>query len=100
MNTKILERQNLNVRSKLYLNPIFDRAGLEQLKELAPTDKGDKIKQAFAGMKESRKAFCGKTGFFKVFQQQKTLLTCKRLRWCDLNIEEFLLLKRVIFTKS
>ena len=52
MNTKILETLEFNKVKALFEPHLLTEQGLGQLKELVPTDKGDKIKQAFAEMKE------------------------------------------------
>ena len=57
MNKKILETLEFNKVKALFEPHLLTEQGLEQLKELAPTDKGDKIKQAFAEMKEMQELF-------------------------------------------
>ena len=97
MNTKILETLEFNKVKALFEPHLLTEQGLEQLKELAPTDKGDKIKQAFAEMQEMQELFV-EHPHFSISATKDIAATCKRLEMgADLNIEEFLLLKRVIF---
>ena len=97
MNTKILETLEFNKVKALFEPHLLTEQGIEQLKELAPTDKGDKIKQAFAEMKEMQELFV-EHPHFSISETKDIASTCKRLEMgADLNIEEFLLLKRVIF---
>ena len=97
MNKKILETLEFNKVKALFEPHLLTEQGLEQLKELAPTDKGDKIRQAFAEMKEMQELFV-EHPHFSHFGNKDIAATCKRLEMgADLNIEEFLLLKRVIF---
>lgn len=97
MNTKILETLEFNKVKALFEPHLLTEQGLGQLKELVPTDKGDKIKQAFAEMKEMQELFV-EHPHFSISATKDIAATCKRLEMgADLNIEEFLLLKRVIF---
>lgn len=97
MNKKILETLEFNKVKALFEPHLLTEQGLEQLKELAPTDKGDKIKQAFAEMKEMQELFV-EHPHFSISGTKDIVATSKRLEMgADLNIEEFLLLKRVIF---
>ncbi|EFX40995.1 endonuclease MutS2 [Streptococcus peroris] len=97
MNTKILETLEYNKVKALFEPHLLTEQGQEQLKELAPTDKADKIKQAFAEMKEMQDLFV-EHPHFTILGTKDIVATCKRLEMgADLNIEEFLLLKRVIF---
>lgn len=97
MNTKILETLEFNKVKALFEPHLLTEQGLGQLKELVPTDKGDKIKQAFAEMKEMQELFV-EHPHFSISETKDIAATCKRLEMgADLNIEEFLLLKRVIF---
>ena len=97
MNKKILETLEFNKVKALFEPHLLTEQGLVQLKELAPTDKGDKIKQAFAEMKEMQELFV-EHPHFSISATKDIAATCKRLEMgADLNIEEFLLLKRVIF---
>lgn len=97
MNKKILETLEFNKVKALFEPHILTEQGLEQLKELVPTDKGDKIKQAFAEMEEMQELFV-EHPHFSISGTKDIAATCKRLEMgADLNIEEFLLLKRVIF---
>ena len=57
MNKKILETLEFNKVKALFEPHLLTEQGLEQLKELAPTDKGDKIRQAFVEMKEMQELF-------------------------------------------
>lgn len=97
MNTKILETLEFNKIKALFEPHLLTEQGLEQLKELVPTDKVDKIRQAFAEMKEMQELFV-EHPHFSISATKDIVATCKRLEMgADLNIEEFLLLKRVIF---
>ena len=97
MNTKILETLEFNKVKALFEPHILTEQGLEQLKELVPTDKADKIRQAFAEMKEMQELFV-EHPHFSISATKDIAATGKRLEMgADLNIEEFLLLKRVIF---
>ena len=97
MNTKILETLEFNKVKALFEPHLLTEQGQDQLKELVPTDKADKIKQAFAEMKEMQDIFV-EHPHFSISGTKDIAATCKRLEMgADLNIEEFLLLKRVIF---
>ena len=97
MNKKILETLEFNKVKALFEPHLLTEQGLEQLKELVPTDKADKIRQAFAEMKEMQELFV-EHPHFSISETKDIAATCKRLEMgADLNIEEFLLLKRVIF---
>lgn len=97
MNTKILETLEFNKVKALFEPHLLTEQGLEQLKELVPSDKGDKIQQAFTEMKEMQELFV-EHPHFSISATKDIAATCKRLEMgADLNIEEFLLLKRVIF---
>ena len=97
MNKKILKTLEFNKVKALFEPHILTEQGLEQLKELVPTDKGDKIKQAFAEMEEMQELFV-EHPHFSISGTKDIAATCKRLEMgADLNIEDFLLLKRVIF---
>ena len=97
MNKKILETLEFNKVKALFEPHLLTEQGLEQLKELAPTDKGEKIKQAFAEMEEMQELFV-EHPHFSISATKDIAATSKRLEMgADLNIEEFLLLKRVIF---
>ena len=97
MNTKILETLEFNKIKALFEPRLLTEQGLEQLKELVPTDKADKIRQAFAEMKEMQELFV-EHPHFSISATKDIVATYKRLEMgADLNIEEFLLLKRVIF---
>ena len=97
MNTKILETLEFNKVKALFEPHLLTEQGLEQLKELVPTDKGDKIRQAFAEMEEMQELFV-EHPHFSILTTKAIASTCKRLEMgADLNIEEFLLLKRVLF---
>lgn len=97
MNKKILETLEFNKVKALFEPHLLTEQGLVQLKELAPTDKGDKIKQAFAEMEEMQELFV-EHPHFSISGTKDIVATSKRLEMgADLNIEEFLLLKRVIF---
>ena len=97
MNKKILETLEFNKVKALFEPHLLTEQGLEQLKDLVPIDKGDKIKQAFAEMEEMQELFV-EHPHFSISGTKDIAATCKCLEMgADLNIEEFLLLKRVIF---
>ena len=96
MNTKILETLEFNKIKALFEPHILTEQGLEELKGLAPTTKEDKIKQAFAEMEEMQALFVEQP-HFSILATREISAVCKRLEMgADLNIEEFLLLKRVL----
>ena len=98
MNKKILETLEFSKVKTLFEPHLLTEQGLEQLRELAPTRKVDKIKQAFAEMEEMQALFVEQPHF--TIQATKEIVgVCKRLEMgADLNIEEFLLLKRVLLS--
>ena len=96
MNKKILETLEFNKVKALFEPHLLTEQGLEQLRQLAPTSKADKIKQAFAEMKEMQALFVEQP-HFTILATKEIAGVCKRLEMgADLNIEEFLLLKRVL----
>ena len=96
MNTKILETLEFNKIKALFEPHILTEQGLEELKGLAPTTKEDKIKQAFAEMEEMQALFVEQP-HFTILATREISAVCKRLEMgAELNIEEFLLLKRVL----
>ena len=96
MNTKILETLEFNKIKALFEPHILTEQGLEELKGLAPTTKEDKIKQAFAETEEMQALFV-EQHHFTILATREISAVCKRLEMgADLNIEEFLLLKRVL----
>ena len=97
MNTKILETLEFNKIKALFEPHLLTEQGLEELKGLAPTAKVDKIKQAFTEMGEMQALFVEQP-HFTILATREISAVCKRLEMgADLNIEEFLLLKRVLF---
>ena len=98
MNKKILETLEFSKVKTLFEPHLLTEQGLEQLRDLAPTRKVDKIKQAFAEMEEMQALFVEQPHF--TIQATKEIAgVCKRLEMgADLNIEEFLLLKRVLLS--
>lgn len=96
MNTKILETLEFNKIKALFEPHLLTEQGLAELKSLAPTAKVDKIKQAFTEMEEMQALFVGQP-HFTILATREISAVCKRLEMgADLNIEEFLLLKRVL----
>lgn len=96
MNTKILETLEFNKIKALFEPHLLTEQGLEELKGLAPTAKVDKIKQAFIEMEEMQALFVEQP-HFTILVTREISAVCKRLEMgADLNIEEFLLLKRVL----
>ena len=98
MNKKILETLEFSKVKALFEPHLLTEQGLEQLRELAPTGKVDKIKQAFAEMEEMQALFIEQP-HFTIPAIKEIAGVCKRLEMgADLNIEEFLLLKRVLLS--
>ena len=96
MNTKILETLEFNKIKALFEPHLLTEQGLEELKALVPTAKVDKIKQAFTEMEEMQALFV-EHPHFTILATREISAVCKRLEMgADLNIEEFLLLKRVL----
>ena len=96
MNTKILETLEFNKIKALFEPHLLTEQGLEELKGLAPTAKVDKIKQAFTEMEEMQALFV-EHPHFTIQATREISAVCKRLEMgADLNIEEFLFLKRVL----
>ena len=96
MNTKILETLEFNKIKALFEPHLLTEQGLEELKGLAPTAKADKIKQAFMEMEEMQALFVEQP-HFTILATREISTVCKRLEMgADLNVEEFLLLKRVL----
>lgn len=96
MNTKILEILEFNRIKALFEPHLLTEQGLGELKALAPTAKTDKIKQAFREMEEMQALFVEQP-HFTILATREISTVCKRLEMgADLNIEEFLLLKRVL----
>ena len=96
MNTKILETLEFNKIKALFEPHLLTEQGLEELKGLAPTAKVEKIKQAFIEMEEMQALFVEQP-HFTILATREISAVCKRLEMgADLNIEEFLLLKRVL----
>ena len=96
MNTKILETLEFNKIKALFEPHLLTEQGLEELKGLVPTAKVDKIKQAFTEMEEMQALFVEQP-HFTILATREISAVCKRLEMgADLNIEEFLLLKRVL----
>ena len=98
MNKKILETLEFSKVKALFEPHLLTEQGLEQLRELVPTGKVDKIKQAFAEMEEMQALFVEQP-HFTILATKEIAGVCKRLEMgADLNIEEFLLLKRVLLS--
>ena len=64
-----MNKKNIrNIRGSIEVKALFEphlltEQGLEQLRQLAPTAKADKIKQAFAEMKGNAGSLCRATHF-------------------------------------
>ena len=96
MNTKILETLEFNKIKALFEPHLLTEQGQEELKALVPTAKTDKIKQVFIEMEEMQALFVEQP-HFTILATREISTVCKRLEMgADLNIEEFLLLKRVL----
>lgn len=98
MNRKILEILEFNKIKSLFEPYLLTEQGTSQLRQLVPTAKEDKIKQAFVEMEEMQELFVEQP-HFSILQTSDISEICKRLEMgADLNVEEFLLLKRVLLT--
>ena len=98
MNRKILEILEFNKIKSLFEPYLLTEQGTSQLRQLVPTAKEDKIKQAFVEMEEMQELFVEQP-HFSILQTSDISEICKRLKMgADLNVEEFLLLKRVLLT--
>ena len=87
MNKKILETLEFNKVKALFEPHLLTEQGLVQLKELAPTDKGDKIKQTFAEMKEMQELFV-EHPHFSISGTKDIVATSKRLEMAFLLSKE------------
>ena len=98
MNRKILEILEFNKIKSLFEPYLLTEQGTSQLRQLVPTAKEDKIKQAFVEMEEMQELFVEQP-HFSILHTSDMSEICKRLEMgADLNVEEFLLLKRVLLT--
>ena len=82
MNIKILETLEFNKVKSLFEPHLLTEQGLEQLKELVPTDKADKIKQAFAEMKEMQELFVEKFLYVEISTHLQTFAGCSNIFCC------------------
>ena len=80
MNRKILETLEFNKVKALFEPHLLTEQGLEQLRQLAPTAKADKIKQAFAEMKEMQALFVEQPHLL-FFQPRKSQESANAWRW-------------------
>ena len=78
MNKKILETLEFNKVKALFEPHLLTEQGLEQLRQLTPTSKADKIKQAFAEMKEMQALFVEQP-HFTILATKEIAGVCKRL---------------------
>ena len=81
MNKKILETLEFNKVKALFEPHLLTEQGLEQLRQLAPTAKADKIKQAFAEMKEMQALFVEQPHFTSSRNQRKLQESASGWRW-------------------
>ena len=95
MNKKILETLEFNKVKALFEPHLLTEQGLEQLRQLAPTAKADKIKQAFAEMKEMQALFVEQP-HFTILATRKSQESASGWRWERTSILRVLLLKRVL----
>ena len=85
MNKKILETLEFDKVKALFEPHLLTEQGLEQLRQLSPTAKADKIKQAFAEMKEMR--FFSSSNRILLFSQLRKLQESARgWRWERISI--------------
>lgn len=85
MNKKILETLEFDKVKALFEPHLLTEQGLEQLRQLAPTAKADKIKQAFAEMKEMQALFVEQP-HFTILQLRKLQESARGWRWERISI--------------
>ena len=96
MNTKILETLEFNKIKELFAPYLLTEQGQLELALLLPTSKKEKVASAFLEMTDMQQIFVQHPHFSLAATQDITALTKRLELESDLNIEEFLALKRVL----
>ncbi|GGE36185.1 endonuclease MutS2 [Streptococcus himalayensis] len=96
MNQKILETLEFQKVKALFTPYLVTEQGQKELAELVPTDKADKIETAFLEMQEMQAIFVEEPHFSLGATKDITAIVKRLELESDLNIEEFLVLKRVL----
>ena len=96
MNTKILETLEFSKIKELFAPYLFTEQGQLELGLLLPTSKKETVASAFLEMTDMQQIFVQHPHFSLAATQDITALTKRLELESDLNIEEFLALKRVL----
>lgn len=96
MNTKILETLEFNKIKELFAPYLLTEQGQLELGLLLPTSKKETVASAFLEMTDMQQIFVQHPHFSLAATQDVTALTKRLELESDLNIEEFLALKRVL----
>ena len=96
MNTKILETLEFNKIKELFAPYLLTEQGQLELSLLLPTSKKETVASAFLEMTDMQQIFVQHPRFSLATTQDITALTKRLELESDLNIEEFLALKRVL----
>ena len=96
MNTKILETLEFNKIKELFAPYLLTEQGQLELSLLLPTSKKETVASAFLEMTDMQQIFVQHPHFSLAATQDITALTKRLELESDLNIEEFLALKRVL----
>ena len=96
MNTKILETLEFNKIKELFAPYLLTEQGQLELGLLLPTSKKETVASAFLEMTDMQQIFVQHPYFSLAATQDITALTKRLELESDLNIEEFLALKRVL----
>lgn len=96
MNTKILETLEFKKIKELFAPYLLTEQGQLELGLLLPTSKKETVASAFLEMTDMQQIFVQHPHFSLVATQDITALTKRLELESDLNIEEFLALKRVL----
>ena len=96
MNTKILETLEFNKIKELFAPYLLTEQGQLELGLLLPTSKKETVASAFLEMRDMQQIFVQHPHFSLAATQDITALTKRLELESDLNIEEFLALKRVL----
>ena len=96
MNTKILETLEFNKIKELFAPYLLTEQGQLELALLLPTSKKETVASAFLEMTDMQQIFVQHPHFSLAATQDVTALTKRLELESDLNIEEFLALKRVL----
>ena len=96
MNTKILETLEFSKIKELFAPYLLTEQGQLELGLLLPTSKKETVASAFLEMRDMQQIFVQHPHFSLAATQDITALTKRLELESDLNIEEFLALKRVL----